>query len=69
MKVTSKKLLIICGKMPDARWDKMKNSGPWPLNSCLLANAQKAPAKNLHQQKHHPLQKNLLHLKAANSSF
>ena len=51
MKVTSERPLIICGKMPVARWVRMKNSGQWLLNKCLpVANAQKAPAKKPRRQ-------------------
>lgn len=51
MKITSEKLLIICGKMPVARWVRMKSSGQWLLNNgLLLADAPKAHAKSPHQQ-------------------
>ncbi len=50
MKVTSEKLLIIYGKTPAARWDRMKNSGLWLLNKFLPANA---PAQNAHLQRNH----------------
>ena len=70
MKNLSKRLLTTCGKMPVVQWDRMKNSGPWPLSRCLLANAQRAHAKSLRQRaqkKHRQQQRNLPQQRAASS--
>ena len=58
MKITSEKLRIICGKMPAARWVKMKNSGLWLLSKFLLANVQRALAQSLHRHRRNQLLQN-----------